>query len=50
MSLILIKNKKIMTKKFSHYIYRDAVTGKLVTEEYYKKNPKTTVREAVYKD
>jgi len=35
-------------KKISHYIYRDAKTGRIVTEEYAKKNPSTTVREAVY--
>lgn len=26
-------------------IYRDAVTGQIVSEEYAKKNPKTTTKE-----
>lgn len=30
-----------------HYIYRDAVTGRLVTKEYWEKHPNTTVREWV---
>lgn len=29
------------------YIYRSAITGKIVTAAYAKKNPKTTVRETV---
>lgn len=29
------------------YIYRDAVTGRIVSEEYAKRNPRTTVRERV---
>jgi hypothetical protein len=37
-------------KKISHYIYRDAKTGRLVTEDYAKKNPGTTVKEAVYEN
>jgi hypothetical protein len=37
-----------MSKKIVRYIYRDTKTGRLVTEEYAKKNPSTTVREAVY--
>ena len=28
-------------------VYRDAVTGEFVTEEYAKANPETTVREVV---
>tara|TARA_R110000868_G_scaffold409700_1_gene695706 strand:- start:71 stop:193 length:123 start_codon:yes stop_codon:yes gene_type:complete len=35
-------------KRISHYIYRDAKTGRIVTEAYAKKNPNTTVKEAVY--
>ena len=30
-----------------HYIYRDAVTGRLVTQAYAATNPRTTVREWV---
>jgi len=33
--------------KKKKYIYRDAKSGRLVTEEYAKKNPSTTVREEV---
>lgn len=29
------------------YIYRDAKTGKIVTEEYARRHPSTTVRERV---
>lgn len=29
------------------YIYRDAITGRLVTEEYALAHPSTTVRERV---
>lgn len=29
------------------YIYRDAITGRLVSEEYARKHPTTTVRERV---
>ena len=35
-------------RKVLRYIYRDAKTGRLVSEEYAKKNPSTTVRETVY--
>ncbi len=35
-----------MTQKFKTVvIYRDAITGKIVTEEYAKANPRTTTRE-----
>ena len=30
-----------------HYIYRDAISGKLVTKEYAEANPNTTVKEFV---
>jgi hypothetical protein len=33
--------------KKPHYIYRDAKTGRIVTEAYAKKHPDTTVRERV---
>lgn len=31
-------------------IYRDAETGRIVTEEYARNNPKTTVRETIKVD
>lgn len=35
-----------MTAKFKTVvIYRDAITGQIVSEEYAKAHPKTTVRE-----
>lgn len=34
-------------KKCYKYIYRDAVSGRLVTEAYALMNPRTTVRERV---
>ena len=33
--------------KDSHTGYRDAESGKMVTEDYAKKHPKTTVKESV---
>jgi phosphosulfolactate synthase (CoM biosynthesis protein A) len=36
-----------MAKEKKRYIYRSAKTGKIVTEEYAKKNPDTTTRETV---
>ena len=35
------------TGKNGHWIYRSAITGKLVTEEYARANPNTTTREWV---
>lgn len=32
------------------YIYRSAITGRIVSEEYAKNNPHTTVKEAVKVD
>jgi hypothetical protein len=34
-----------MNKRRKVIIYRDAITGRIVTAEYAKKHPKTTVRE-----
>jgi hypothetical protein len=41
------EHKLFMTKLY--YIYRDAITGHIVTEEYARRNPRTTVRETVYR-
>lgn len=30
-----------------YYVYRNAITGQIVTEEYAKAHPSTTVRERV---
>jgi hypothetical protein len=31
-----------------HFIYRSAITGRIVTREYAEQHPSTTVRETVY--
>lgn len=36
-----------MAKPKVKVIYRDAITGRIVTKEYAEKNPKTTVKETV---
>jgi hypothetical protein len=42
---VLAEMREVMQKK--HKIYRDAKTGKIVTEEYAKAHPDTTEAETV---